>query len=73
MPFLFCVKAPNPGWMQFEPQFVCFFVLLLSNIMHTSHVCVTLTSLIYFSLTLAQGKRVHQGERELQLLTSVLG
>ena len=32
-------------------------LLLLSNIMHTSHVCVTLTSRIYFLLTLAQGKK----------------
>ena len=32
-------------------------LLLLSNIMHTSHVCVTLTSHIYFLLTLAQGKK----------------
>ena len=29
----------------------------VSNIMHTSHVCVTLTSRIYFLLTLAQGKK----------------
>ena len=32
-------------------------VVVVSNIMHTSHVCVTLTSRIYFLLTLAQGKK----------------
>ena len=32
-------------------------VVIVSNIMHTSHVCVTLTSRIYFLLTLAQGKK----------------
>ena len=29
MPFLFYVKAPNPGWMQFEPQFLMLMLLLL--------------------------------------------
>ena len=32
-------------------------VVVVSNIMHTSHVCVTLTSRIYFLPTLAQGKK----------------
>ena len=38
-------------------------VVVVSNIMHTSHVCVTLTSRIYFLLTLAQGKKTAPGER----------
>ena len=38
-------------------------VVVVSNIMHTSHVCVTLTSRIYFLLTLAQGKKAAPGWR----------
>ena len=36
-------------------------VVVVSNIMHTSHVCVTLTSRIYFLPTLAQGKKTAPG------------
>ena len=48
-------------------------LLLLSNIMHTSHVCVTLTSRIYFLLTLAQGKKTAPGWKGTSVVTSVLG
>ena len=45
--------TPQPQQQQQQQQ--------LSNITYTSHVCVTLTSPIYFLLALAQGKRLHQG------------
>ena len=38
-------------------------VVVVSNMLYTSHVCVTLTSRIYFLLTLAQGKKTAPGER----------
>ena len=48
-------------------------VVVVSNIMHTSHVCVTLTSRIYFLLTLAQGKKTAPGWKGASVVTSVLG
>ena len=41
--------------------------------MHTSHVCVTLTSRLYFLPTLAQGKKAAPGWKGTSVVTSVLG
>ena len=41
--------------------------------MHTSHVCVTLTSRIYFLLILAQGKKAAPEWQGTSVVTSVLG